>query len=172
MSRYCAKPTCSEFVNTWFELSREAQRVIRRNTPTKHAIGLCAAHAERFKVPVGWTFDAGDDAPKEVDAEKPWFFPNGTVPVESEATEGAVDNSATSVSQLDNTEEGTMLDRAFHGPREREGSESPPSKPDQLNDSSPSLERSATEEAEEDAAARHNTGEIPFPPHGSSVATV
>lgn len=179
MSRYCAKPTCSEFVHTWFELSREAQRVVRRTTWTKHAIGLCESHADRFKVPVGWTFDGGGSVADSVPATRkgkaedasPWFLPEGTVaaqgPVDGEpltSGDGTATSADGTVSQLDNTEEGTMLDRAFHGPRQREATQSSASKQASSNGQG----HSDSDETDD----QYSTGEIPFPPHGRPVATI
>lgn len=161
MSRYCAKPTCSEFANTWFELSRERQRVVRSETSSKHAIGLCESHGDRFKVPEGWTFETNRAAvgqaeapPRRLDDENPWFFPAGAVPVENAPSgQGGQSAGTSSGSQLDNTEEGTMLDRAFHGPKEREGGRN----------------RSNSDELEGESPDPLQTGELPFPPQ--SVAT-
>ena len=66
MSRSCAKPTCSSPAVSWFDLRRVTQQVVRSSSPTDHGIALCAAHADRFGVPSGWTVVTGEPTPARV----------------------------------------------------------------------------------------------------------
>ncbi len=178
MSRYCAKPTCPELATTWFEMSREEQRVVRADTSTKHAIPLCPSHADRFKVPAGWTLftseelaqlrdgsvidltdgasepesdGAGDDSAGSVDLAAAWFMPAGSSAGQTPA--GVAKSAAGTdddVSHLANAAEGSMIDRAFNGPKARD--------------------RSTSDEPEEGSSDLYSTGEIPFPPHAKAAA--
>lgn len=87
---------------------------------------------------------SGDQTDSNDGPVKAWFLPVETESAQTAKTAAdspaGVDDTGSS-SQLDNTEEGSMLDRAFHGPRTR-------------NDA---------EHAEEETL-HYQTEEIPFPP--------
>ncbi len=83
MSRLCAKPTCSDGAERWFDVSAAQCQVVERPGPTPSSIALCGAHAARFSAPSGWerielapdvaqpVSETGAGTPRETVAEPP-----------------------------------------------------------------------------------------------------
>lgn len=200
MNGFCAKPACSRPATKWFDVSREQQVVYEQPTPTVHGIALCDVHAARFNVPVGWTIvtdevDAHSSAADQADAEVapvlgdaaeveaadtkstdtqaestepqetvvrqrgvPWFVPSGELD-ESEDSQPA-----------SSTASGSLLDRAFNGPKQRSGKRRPESVTPKDELSSRRRARSKADEPEEGSLDAYETFQIPFPPHARTKA--
>lgn len=56
MSRLCAKPTCSNVAERWFDVIAAQCQVVERHEATPSTIALCGSHAARFSPPHGWTW--------------------------------------------------------------------------------------------------------------------
>ncbi len=54
MSRLCAKPTCSDVAERWFDVNAAHCQVVERREATASSIALCGSHAARFSAPDGW----------------------------------------------------------------------------------------------------------------------
>ena len=145
MSRFCAKPTCSDLAQRWFDIAAAEREVIERAEPTASSIALCDAHAARFSTPSGWTFTASapveiemvepqapsqletalvrDHAPRRArsrqhDRDTPWFLALSDAP----AIDAPADTETVGSEEAEGDETsaapgaGPLLHRAFHGP--------------------------------------------------------
>lgn len=140
MSRLCAKPTCTEDAVTWLDVARHDRRVVERSRSELSAMGLCAAHRERFVVPTGWVLEEIDaivpipettagshavapgvsTAPETsnptTSRERPWFL--------SQADDVPASTNSVPTPRASYDDEmgenalsaGSLLRRAFHGP--------------------------------------------------------
>lgn len=99
MSRLCAKPTCSDVAERWFDVSAAECQVVERPGPTPSTIALCGAHGARFSAPSGWerielaaevtptVSESDSDTPGRTAAES-------REPAQSTETDGEVDDTA------------------------------------------------------------------------------
>lgn len=101
MSRLCAKPTCSDVAERWFDVCAAECEVVERSEPTPSTIAFCGSHAARFSVPVGWAWVALDPAEAsalseaeeiDVDTATPLVvMPDHAVPDEADVDAADVD---------------------------------------------------------------------------------
>jgi hypothetical protein len=71
MSRFCAKPTCSDVAQRWFDIAAAEREVVERAEPTASSVALCEAHAARFSTPNGWRFTASAPVETEMAVDAP-----------------------------------------------------------------------------------------------------
>ncbi len=198
MSRYCAKPTCSDSAASWFEVVREIQKVTRASTETPHAIALCDVHAARFRVPEGWTFETHsvlERPPEGVDGSVLERPPEGAVaPVASAEQASSIIEKARSgepnrehgrdnpwfvpstIDERADAESRSDLNNAAKGSLLDRAFNGPGVKDESGRSVAPADElssrrraRSSADEPEEDAPGLYQTCELPFPPHSSAA---
>lgn len=177
MSHVCAKPACTQAVHVWLDFSPVSQQVFERADRSDVSVGLCAAHAARFTVPCGWSFERhGSETTEVVTAppvpvarrkssrERPWFLESRddeSAPTDPGPSDPGVNNSAARELDVDPSAEitveptvGSLLHRAFHGPDRDVDAQR--AVRDQLDELEP--RRAARESGDYTAA------ELPFPP--------
>ena len=175
-------------------MERSSQVVRRSTTATEQGIALCQAHADRFGLPVGWSFiDAFARAVPEgqpakangsQDAEEardnPWFV---SEPADAPAAAASTDAQES----LANPTEGSLMHRAFHGPSSGEKGQGEKTSKAKNGQQKPKAQRKPKTQAKAQRkqktqrkrkakaasvpeATADEMNELPFPPEGTKTA--